>query len=131
MIVSTFARSSCNSGGFAVRGSSFRSITLAFFSLAIGLPTVAGAQAPTFITQWGSRYASPQWTRPMGVAVSASGNVYLAYFEDNPWTTSGAASTLIYEFTGSGRRLGQWGSFDGTPPGGRPPGVSVGSNGDV
>ena len=81
----------------------------AFFFVCAGLlvfagirPVVARAQAPTFITAWGT-YGSGngQLYNPYDVAVDASGNVYVV----------DAGNNRIQTFTTSGVYIVQWGTL--------------------
>jgi len=66
------------------------------------LPAAAWSQLPTaYCTQWGSQGSEPgQFIGPDGVAVDASGNVYVAdTFNDR-----------IQVFTSGGEYITQWGS---------------------
>jgi len=70
-------------------------------ALAAPLPARAGAQSPTYITQWGTPGSGVgQFSGLFGIAVDASGDVYAADgFNDR-----------IQKFTSSGTYLGQWGT---------------------
>jgi DNA-binding beta-propeller fold protein YncE len=88
------------------------------------LPSAARSQLPfAFCTQWGSYGTGDgQFQIPAGIAVDASGNVYVA----------DSRSNRIQVFTGSGGYITQLGSY-GTGPGQfwRPYGVAVDAGGDV
>ena len=67
------------------------------------LPAVAWSQLPpAFCTMWGSRGTGPgQFYEPVGVAIDASGNVYI---------TDTFYNHRIEKFTSSGGYITQWGS---------------------
>ena len=72
--------------------------------LAVGaiLPAVAGAQAPPYLTQWGTFGTGPgQFETPVGVTVDNAGNVYVVETDGN----------RIQKFTSSGGYITQWGSY--------------------
>src|SRR5512134_1792352 len=59
-------------------------------------PNVARAQAPPFLTQWGScGSGTGQFNGPGGIAVDASGNVYVADFETTASRSSRASATSL------------------------------------
>lgn len=66
------------------------------------LPASSIAQAPDYLTQWGTEGSGDgQFEHPTAVAVDGSGRVYVA---DN-W------NDRIQAFTSSGAYLTQWGTF--------------------
>jgi tripartite motif-containing protein 71 len=68
------------------------------------IPAAASAQTPVYITQWGTNGTGDgQFDFPYGVAVDASGNVYVADYYNN----------RIQKFTSSGTFLTKWGPLDG------------------
>jgi hypothetical protein len=74
---------------------------IALTSLAAFLPTPARAQAPTYLTQWGSRGSGDgQFNDPAGVATDAAGDVSVAV----------AGNPRIPKFASTGTYLTQWGS---------------------
>jgi tripartite motif-containing protein 71 len=74
---------------------------LALVSVSALLPAPAIAQAPTYITQWGSLGSgNGQFFEPRGMAVDADGSVYVA-----DWNNG-----RIQKFTATGTYLTQWGS---------------------
>jgi hypothetical protein len=96
----------------------FRAI---FFAAAL-VPALASAQAPTYLSQWGTSGSGPgQFTVPYGVAVGG-GNVYVAdYFNQR-----------IQSFTGDGIYLAEWGSYgDGYGQFFNPAGVATDAAGNV
>jgi len=65
------------------------------------IPAVVGAQAPTYITQWGTPGSgNGQFNNIGGVAVGGSGNVYV----------SDVGNYRIQKFTSSGAYVTQWGT---------------------
>src|SRR5213596_1449171 len=82
-------------------------ITL-LLSLASILPATVGAQAPVYLTQWGSQGSgNGEFNRPYRVAVDAAGDVYVV-----DWArASQGGNSRIQKFTGTGIYLTQWGSF--------------------
>ena len=83
----------------------------AFFAICAGLlcllPVVAGAQAPAYLYQWGTYgTGGGQFISPFGIAVDASGRVYVADGDNY----------RIQVFTSSGTYLTQWGT-QGSGPG--------------
>ena len=88
------------------------------------LPAAAWSQSPpAFCTQWGSYGTGPgQFNNPYGVAVDASGNVYVVESDNH----------RIQKFTSNGEYITQWGSY-GTGPGqfDWPQGVAIDASGNV
>src|SRR5262249_49723759 len=79
-----------------------RVMTLAMLILAALVPTIARAQAPVYLLQWGSLGGGDgQFNGPHGVAVDVAGNVYVADQNNN----------RIQKFSDTGTYLGQWGSL--------------------
>jgi len=100
-------------------------ITLAFLGFACILPATVGAQAPTYLTQWGSvgtsngQLAFGIFT---GVATDAACNVYI----------TDAYNNYIQKFTGTGAYLTQRGSSGGgNGQFGSPNGVATDDAGNV
>src|SRR5689334_4971451 len=96
---------------------------LAFGGPASLLPAAAWAQPPAYLTQWGA-YGSGDWQfiGPAGMAVDASGNVYVADYGNH----------RVQKFTPTGTYLTQWGthgSGDGQFNG--PEGVAADASGNV
>jgi glucose/arabinose dehydrogenase len=92
---------------------------LAIVLAGVLIPTLASAQAPPYLYQWSVQGQYPQ---PSGVAVGASGNVYVAAPGDD----------RIYAFTSSGTYLTQWGTLgSGDGQFNRPRGVAVDGSGNV
>ena len=89
---------------------------LAVVIAGVMMPAAASAQAPAYITQWGG--PDGMLHRLAGVAVDASGNVYVAE----------ELNFLIRKFTGSGVQLTQWGTYRSF---GSLAGVAVDGNGNV
>src|SRR6266571_4521585 len=81
------------------------------------VPAVARAQAPSYLLQWGTPGSGDgQFNGPAGVAVDASGNVYVADYGNH----------RVQKFTDTGTFLTQWGGqFNG------PTGVAVDASGNV
>jgi tripartite motif-containing protein 71 len=98
-------------------------VLIAFASLTGVLPCVAWAQPPTYITQWGSQGSGDgQFLYPVGIAVDASGNVYVADSNNN----------RIEKFTSSGAFITKWGVRGaGNGQFYIPTGVAVGDSGNV
>jgi DNA-binding beta-propeller fold protein YncE len=96
-------------------------ITLALLGFASILPPTAGAQAPPYLTQWGTPGTGDgQFLYPTGIAVDANGNVYVS---DN---------NRIQKFTSAGVYLTQWGTGGiGSGQFQNPFGVAVDAAGDV
>ena len=96
-------------------------LTLVIIAAAL-LPASASAQAPVYITQWGSYGGgNGQFYYPLGVAVDGSGDVYVADYKHR-----------IQKFTSSGTYLTQWGSLDsGNGQFNGPKGVAVNASGNV
>jgi DNA-binding beta-propeller fold protein YncE len=71
--------------------------------VASGLAAEAvSAQAPPYLTQWGtSGSGNGQFNGPAGMALDASGNVYVADLGNN----------RIQKFTGAGVYLTKWGTL--------------------
>ena len=70
------------------------------------LPALASAQAPAYLTQWGSLGSgNGQFNYPDGVAVDGTGNLYVADANNN----------RIQKFTTSGTYLTQWGVAGSNP----------------
>jgi len=64
----------------------------------------ADAQAPTYLYQWGTYGTGDgQFNLPFGVAVDASGNVYVADYYNN----------RIQKFASDGTYVTQWGTYGG------------------
>jgi sugar lactone lactonase YvrE len=88
------------------------------------IPASASAQAPAYITQWGT-YGNMdgQFNGPHGVAVDASGNVYVVDY----------GNSRIQKFMSNGTYLTQWGTTPGTGNGQfvNPTGVAVEGRGSV
>src|SRR5256885_15249334 len=85
-------------------------------------PVVARAQAPTFITAWGT-YGSGngQLYNPYDVAVDASGNVYVVDTNNH----------RIQKFTSNGAYLSKWGTLgSGSGQFHTPSGVAVDARGE-
>src|SRR5512132_1090738 len=62
----------------------------------------AAAQPPLYATAWGSAGVGPgEFNSPTGIAVDASGHVYVADFNNN----------RVQTFDADGHYLSQWGSF--------------------
>jgi DNA-binding beta-propeller fold protein YncE len=83
----------------------------------------AQAQAPPYLTQWGSPGAgNGQFDGPAGMAVDAAGNVYVADYGNH----------RVQKFTSSGTYLLQWGT-QGSGPGqfNGPEGLAVDASGNV
>jgi streptogramin lyase len=77
-------------------------VLAALLSTPFVTPAPASAQAPTFITAWGSAGTGPgQFRHPYGVAVDGSGNVFVADGDNN----------RIQKFDGNGAYLSQWGTY--------------------
>jgi hypothetical protein len=69
------------------------------------IPAAASAQAPAYITQWGtSGSGDGQFNRPWGIAVDGGGNVYVADTDNH----------RIQKFTSSGTYLTRWGTHGHT-----------------
>ena len=82
----------------------FRSSLFALLALWISaiVPALAGAQAPSYLLQWGTHGSGDgQFNGPEGVAVDASGNVYVADFGNH----------RVQKFTDTGAYLTQWGTL--------------------
>jgi DNA-binding beta-propeller fold protein YncE len=86
------------------------------------IPPPAVAQGPAYLTQWGtSGTGNGQFMNPVGVAINAAGEVYVA----------DQGNRRIQKFSGTGAYLMQWelpggdGYFD------RPEGVATNAAGDV
>jgi hypothetical protein len=96
---------------------------LTILGISAVLPASARAQAPPYLTQWGTLgNGDGQFVYPYGVATDAAGNVYV--------TDSG--NHRIQKFTSSGTYLTQWGtqgSGDGQFDG--PSGVATDAAGNV
>src|SRR5207249_4601998 len=74
---------------------------LALLGLASTPPRTVGAQAPAYLTQWGSLGSGDgQLQLPYGVAADAAGNVYVADYGNN----------RIQQFSSTGTYHTQWGS---------------------
>ena len=76
---------------------------LALVSLSAARPDRAAAQAPAYLTQWGTEGSgSGQFHDPWHIAADHEGNVYV-----------GDYNTRIQKFSSTGAFLTQWGSFGG------------------
>jgi sugar lactone lactonase YvrE len=74
---------------------------LALLTMSASLPASAQAQAPPFLLQWGSRGSGPgQFDGPAGVAVDASGDVYVADLGNGRVQKFTAAGVYITQFAG-------------------------------
>ena len=99
-----------------------------FGLLLLGLSLVAASSVPAepppvFLTKWGTQGSGDgQFDTPVGVAVDASGNVWVADYGNN----------RIQKFDSSGSFLSKWGSY-GTGDGqfDSPIGVAVDASGTV
>jgi DNA-binding beta-propeller fold protein YncE len=101
----------------------FVPVLLAVGLVAALLPASTSAQAPVYITQWGTFGGGDgQFYDPWGVAVDGSGNVY----------TADRGNHRIQKFTSSGTYLTQWGTY-GTGDGqfDQPIGVVVDGSGNI
>jgi DNA-binding beta-propeller fold protein YncE len=81
----------------------FRSWMFALLALSIIAiaPAIARAQAPSYLLQWGTRGSDDgQFNGPAGIAVDASGNVYVVDFRNH----------RVEKFTDTGVYLAQWGT---------------------
>ena len=98
-------------------------IALAFLAFALILPVTAGAQCPTYLSQWGSfGSGNGQFNAPQLAATDAAGNVYVA--DSN--------NQRIQKFTGTGAYLTQWGSpGSGNGQFSYPYGIATNGDGDV
>src|SRR5262245_30897493 len=81
-------------------------VTLGGFALVLAMASTARAQCDlpcgTFLTKWGSPGSGDgQFSKPAGIAVDGSGNVYVADTGNN----------RIQKFTNTGTFLTKWGSF--------------------
>src|SRR5262245_65698484 len=78
----------------------FASIVPLFVVVALTLPAVSRAQAPTYITQWGTNGTGDgQFDFPIQVAVDGAGFVYVS---DN-------SNNRVQKFTNTGAYVTQWG----------------------
>jgi len=105
--------------------SRFRSSWFALLALGLGAiaPVVARAQPPSYLLQWGrAGTADGEFLGPGGIAVDASGNVFVADYGNH----------RIQKFTGTGTFLLKWGT-NGTGDGqfNGPEGVAVDASGNV
>jgi hypothetical protein len=76
-------------------------IALAFLGFAPILPANVGAQCSTYLTQWGSFGSGDgQFNLPVGVAMDAAGDVYVA----------DVGNSRIQKFSNTGTYITQWGS---------------------
>src|SRR6266571_3391840 len=87
------------------------------------VPAVARAQAPSYLLQWGTPGGGDgQFNGPEGVAVDASGNVYVADFGNH----------RVQKFTATGVYRSQWGTSGvGAGQFRFPLGVAVDASGNV
>src|SRR5438093_3468720 len=99
------------------------SIVFASLSLLPVQPEVTRAQAPAFITAWGNRgTGDAQFLAPVGVAVDASGNVYVCDSNIN----------RVQKFSSNGAYLSQWGtSGQGNGQFNGPAGLAVSRAGNI
>jgi DNA-binding beta-propeller fold protein YncE len=87
------------------------------------LPPAASAQTPTYLYQWGtSGTGNGQFDQPTGVAVDASGHVYVV----------DTRNQRVEKLTGEGTCLTKWGTH-GPGPGQfhYPRGVAVDASGNI
>src|SRR5262245_21556382 len=74
---------------------------LGVLGLAVSIAEPAAAQAPSYLSQWGSIGSGPgQFQEPRGLAVDPAGVVYVADFGNN----------RIQKFSSSGALLKVWGT---------------------
>jgi hypothetical protein len=88
----------------------------------VGVRLRAAAQPPAVVAAWGLGSGPGEFDTPTGIAVDASGHVYVADFNNN----------RVQKFDGDGNYLTQWGSFGGGD--GEfwsPNGIAVGAGGEV
>ncbi len=83
-------------------------LSSALFILAISSPVSARAQSPALLTAWGTVGTGPgQFNLPSGIAVSPSGDVYVADYGNG----------RVQRFTHTGVYLGEWSVAEGLPNG--------------
>ena len=87
------------------------------------LPAAVSAQPPPYLTQWGTYGAGDgQFDGPGGMAVDASGNVYVADYGNH----------RVQKFTSTGAYVAQWGTHgSGNGQFNGPEGVAVDAGGNV
>src|SRR5262245_1852649 len=96
---------------------------LALICVAAGLPTSALAQPSTYLMQVGTLGSAPgQFNEPYGVALDATGNVYVVDTQNH----------RVQEFTSTGGFIRLWGSQgNGDGQFQYPLGIAVAPNGNV
>ncbi|MBX7253381.1 MAG: SMP-30/gluconolactonase/LRE family protein [Candidatus Promineofilum sp.] len=91
-----------------------------------GFPFTLGPNQINFVTQWGSEGSGDgQFYYPLGVAVDAAGNVYVADAYNYRIQKFNSAGGYLAQWSGEGDGNGQFGDLDG------PRGVAVDAAGNV